>query len=353
MNVSLHTERLTLRRPLLARKEVPYTGLVLALNPSAGDCIAAHIHGYKVIGRAEGAWDGDGWQSISPAEYANALGSRLPMDNLYAVTLPKEPNDGDAVWRAQAVREIRSRWPHLYVIVGQWANGHDGFPVPVDPQDLDHIIYGFHGYGRPDKPEQVLYQAQDLALRHRRWIPAVLREQPFARFWCTEFGCTMAAPDFENNGAVGPDIGLLDQEGFDFGAYIRSILIFMWELQQDEDTFTLPQIEAFLFEADAFEKWASMDIRRTPVETWWVQQSLTDGTTRTTTTAGEPASTSSTAITVETLPAKQEDAGAPVITVGEDMDRTEQQQLIIDVVHGVSEELAAPRMTKKRRLNHI
>ena len=95
---------------------------------------------------------------------------------------------------------------------------------------------------------------------------------------------TMAAPDFENNGAVGPDIGLLDQEGFDFGAYIRSILMFMWELQQDEDTFTLPQIEAFLFEADAFEKWASMDIRRTPVETWWVQQSLTDGTTTTTTT---------------------------------------------------------------------
>ena len=218
MNVSLHTERLNLLLPLLARKEVPYTGLVLALNPSAGDCIAAHIHGYKVIGRAEGAWDGHGWQSISPAEYANALGSRLPMDNLYAVTLPNEPNDGDAAWMAQAVREIRSRWPHLKVIVGQWANGHDGFAVPVDTQDLEHIIYGFHAYGRPDKSFQVMFDFEWLALRHRKWIPAVLAAQPNAVFWCTEFGVTEAAPD--ENGQTGDDIGYLDRDGYDTGAYI-------------------------------------------------------------------------------------------------------------------------------------
>jgi hypothetical protein len=264
--IFLHTEKINELLPLLARKPAPSyggrnTGRVLALNPDASSCGQAMSWGYNVIGRAEGPWDGTGWQQITPSQWADAMVGRLPLDDLYGITLPNEPNDGDAYWMAQAVREIRQRRPHLMVYVGQWANGHDGFPIPVDPQDLDHIVYSSHSYGRPDKPEMVMYQSDWLALRHRRWWPAVLAVQPNARFAITEFGCTEAAPDFENGGAVGDDIGYLDRPGFDFDRYWASCVA----LDQAE-----PEVDKFLYEFGAHPKWETMDGLGTPLEDKWV-----------------------------------------------------------------------------------
>lgn len=142
-------------------------------------------------------------------------------------------------------------------IVGNRANGHDGYYVP------GAIYYGIHEYGWPT----VMSDAPWMALRYQSWFPDILARDSQARLLITEFGSTEAViPGHNDISWNRPDSGISPDE------YWTGITQYIDQVRQDSYV-----LGAFLFNWGIYPPWESFEHLNTIIESnfvsWWATPS--------------------------------------------------------------------------------
>ncbi len=273
-------------RPALWKAIDPFTNAVAQDSPgglSVGDELVSL--GVKLVVRHYGPWDGD-FNAWDVAAWVADCEQQPWWPYAWAVETPNEPHQGDPDRMALAVELLKQRGKEC--VVGNWGTGWDGFYVPGAD------IYSRHAYGWPTveshgDPQAII-----------TWFESqILPRNPQAQLLLTEVGITRLKIGEHTGEPEGVTCGW--QTGADGLTYWNSLV------QMD----TLLSSKPYYLGAAIYEVGANLD--------WWTFEHL--GTEFEDWLVGQPRSTVS-------VP-QEEELSMP----------TARQQLILDVLHGIPNEL--------------
>lgn len=232
----LHTQRL---RDVMHIVEQTNPAYIKAIDPDPESARRCMELGVRIIARHAGPWEGGAPQdSISPSEFVQECMLQPYSQYVWAFETPNEPHPGDADWMATCVQLFRVR--SVECVVGNWANGWDGFLVP------GATYYACHEYGWLFVTSQQPY----MAFRHRGWFEnGVLRQNPNAMLFVTEFGVTQLAWN-----AQGEDIGWQTLPSNDHQAYWDSVVEYVEGLQRKPYV-----LGAFLYNWAVYPPWETFE----------------------------------------------------------------------------------------------
>ncbi len=225
-----HSQNLADAMPLIRKMRPEYWKAIDPDDTPAAECQGM---GVKLIVRHFGVWD-------NAAIFVEHCRQQSWFPYAWAIETNNEPGVGDPEFMGDCVWRLRLLGKEC--IVGQWGNGHDGFPVP------GATYYGCHEYGWP----MVNTQAPWMAFRHESWFPAIQAQNPDAKLFITEFGVTQAAIN-------GPDIGYKTGQ-LTPAQYWASLKAYDNAL---DESYVLG---SFVFQTGGFSDWNTFEVLGTAVE---------------------------------------------------------------------------------------